>query len=192
MAAPELSTSRDAAPTPEPPEQPPRNPIATTVRRFGMTGALLMAIGSLGAGALPVPNPAFGLRLLGLPSRNATVSIAITYAGMAMVVLGWLWLGRLLKRDQNGGTPLAKGFITRTMVLWALPLWVAPPLFSKDVYSYLAQSAIAASGMDPYELGPADALGINDPLTRSIPTSGGPPRRSTARCSSTSAEVSPR
>ncbi|HEY4004367.1 MAG TPA: polyprenol phosphomannose-dependent alpha 1,6 mannosyltransferase MptB [Pseudonocardia sp.] len=170
MAAPELSTSRDAAPTPEPPEQPPRNPIATTVRRFGMTGALLMAIGSLGAGALPVPNPAFGLRLLGLPSRNATVSIAITYAGMAMVVLGWLWLGRLLKRDQNGGTPLAKGFITRTMVLWALPLWVAPPLFSKDVYSYLAQSAIAAHGMDPYQLGPADALGIDDPLTRSIPT----------------------
>ena len=135
-----------------------------------MTGALLMAIGSLGAGALPVPNPAFGLRLLGLPSRNATVSIAITYAGMAMVVLGWLWLGRLLKRDQNGGTPLAKGFITRTMVLWALPLWVAPPLFSKDVYSYLAQSAIAAHGMDPYQLGPADALGIDDPLTRSIPT----------------------
>jgi len=143
---------------------------ARTVRHFGMTGALLMAIGSLGAGALPVPNPAFGLRLLGLPSRNATVSIAITYAGMAMVVLGWLWLGRLLKRDQNGGTPLPKGFITRTMTLWALPLFVAPPLFSKDVYSYLAQSAIAARGLDPYLLGPADALGIDDPLTRSIPT----------------------
>jgi alpha-1,6-mannosyltransferase len=135
-----------------------------------MTGSLLMAIGSLGAGALPVPNPVFGLRLLGLPSRNATVSIAITYAGMAMVVLGWLWLGRLLKRDQNGGTPLAHGFITRTMTLWALPLLVAPPLFSKDVYSYLAQSAIAARGLDPYQLGPADALGIDSPLTRSIPT----------------------
>ena len=135
-----------------------------------MTGALLMAIGALGAGALPVPNPLFGTRLLGLPSRNATVSIAITYAGMAMVVLGWLWLGRMLKRDQNGGTPLAKGFITRTMTLWALPLFVAPPLFSKDVYSYLAQSAIAARGQDPYVLGPADALGIDDPLTRSIPT----------------------
>ena len=140
------------------------------VRRFGMTGALLMAVGSLGAGALPVPNPLFGVRLLGLPARNATVSIAITYAGMAMVVLGWLWLGRMLKRDQNGGAPLAEGFIARTMGLWALPLLVAPPLFSKDVYSYLAQSAIAAHGQDPYVFGPADALGINNPLTSSIPT----------------------
>ncbi|MBO0850577.1 MAG: hypothetical protein J2P20_14025, partial [Pseudonocardia sp.] len=88
MAAPELSTPEGAAP---PREQAPtrqNHPSARTVRRFGMTGALLMAIGSLGAGALPVPNPAFGLRVLGLPSRNATVSIAITYAGMAMVVLG--------------------------------------------------------------------------------------------------------
>jgi alpha-1,6-mannosyltransferase len=171
MAAPELSTSEGAAPPREQASTSSQNhPSARTVRRFGMTGALLMAIGSLGAGALPVPNPAFGLRVLGLPSRNATVSIAITYAGMAMVVLGWLWLGRMLKRDQNGGTPLARGFITRTMALWALPLFVAPPLFSKDVYSYLAQSAIAARGLDPYQLGPADALGIDDPLTRSIPT----------------------
>jgi len=174
MAASDLSTPQEVEPSADQVDVlvPTRrnHPSASTVRRFGMTGALLMAIGALGAGALPVPNPLFGTRLLGLPSRNATVSIAITYAGMAMVVLGWLWLGRMLKRDQNGGTPLAKGFITRTMTLWALPLFVAPPLFSKDVYSYLAQSAIAAHGQDPYVLGPADALGIDDPLTRSIPT----------------------
>jgi alpha-1,6-mannosyltransferase len=170
MTAPDLSTSQAASPSPAPVATKESYASARAVRRFGMTGALLMAVGSLGAGALPVPNPAFGLRLLGLPSRNATVSIAITYAGMAMVVLGWLWLGRLLKRDQNGGPPLPHGYLTRTMVLWALPLFVAPPLFSKDVYSYLAQSAIAARGLDPYQLGPADALGIDDPLTRSIPT----------------------
>ncbi|MBV9314629.1 MAG: polyprenol phosphomannose-dependent alpha 1,6 mannosyltransferase MptB [Pseudonocardia sp.] len=175
MAAPELSTSpENAVADPiadHPPPSPQHQPSSfRTVRRFGMTGALLMAIGSLGAGALPVPNPLFGLRLLGLPSRNATVSIAVTYAGMGMVVLGWLWLGRLLKRDQNGGTPLPRGFITRTMTLWALPLFVAPPMFSKDVYSYLAQSAIAARGLDPYQLGPSDALGVDDPLTRSVPT----------------------
>jgi alpha-1,6-mannosyltransferase len=170
MAAPELSTSREAARTPKEPDPAPHNPYPRAVRRFGMTGSLMMAIGALGAGALPVPNPLFGERLIGLPARNTTVSIAITYAGMGMVVLAWLWLGRLLKRDQNSGTPLAKGFITRTMALWALPLFAAPPMFSKDVYSYLAQSAIAARGLDPYKLGPADALGINNPLTLSIPT----------------------
>jgi alpha-1,6-mannosyltransferase len=54
--------------------------------------------------------------------------------------------------------------------MWAVPLAVAPPLFSRDVYSYLAQSATLARGLDPYVLGPAEALGVDDPLTRSIPT----------------------
>jgi alpha-1,6-mannosyltransferase len=54
--------------------------------------------------------------------------------------------------------------------MWAVPLAVAPPLFSRDVYSYLAQSATLARGLDPYTLGPAEALGVDDPLTRSIPT----------------------
>jgi alpha-1,6-mannosyltransferase len=43
-------------------------------------------------------------------------------------------------------------------------------MFSRDVYSYLAQSAILARHLDPYVLGPAQALGVDDPLTRSIPT----------------------
>ena len=49
-------------------------------RRLGLVAALLMAVGGLGAGALPIPNPAFGLRLIGLPSRNVTLAIAVTYA----------------------------------------------------------------------------------------------------------------
>jgi alpha-1,6-mannosyltransferase len=59
--------------------------------------------------------------------------------------------------------------LARTAVLWAIPLAVAPPMFSRDVYSYLAQSAIVDRGFDPYVLGPAGALGVEDPLTRSIP-----------------------
>ena len=34
--------------------------------------------------------------------------------------------------------------LARTGLLWALPLALAPPMFSRDVYSYLAQSAILA------------------------------------------------
>jgi alpha-1,6-mannosyltransferase len=43
-------------------------------------------------------------------------------------------------------------------------------MFSRDVYSYLAQSAMVNRGLDPYVLGPADALGIDHPLVRGIPT----------------------
>jgi alpha-1,6-mannosyltransferase len=148
---------------------PVRDP-ARTPRRLGLTGALLMAIGALGAGALPVPNPLFGLRVISLPSRNATAAIAITYAGMGMLVLAWLWIGQMLRARGAVAPAPDRAQLARTGLLWALPLALAPPMFSKDVYSYLAQSAIAARGLDPYSLGPAAALGVDDPLTRTIPT----------------------
>lgn len=127
-----------------------------------------MAVGALGAGAVPAPadNPLLGLRLLGLPARMPTVSLALVYAGMGMVVLGWLWLGRLA----GPGRPLTRSQLDRTLLMWAAPLVLAPPLFSKDVYSYLAQSEIVSRGFDPYLLGPAQALGVDNPLTASIPT----------------------
>ena len=42
-------------------------------------------------------------------------------------------------------------------------------MFTQDIYSYLAQGAIAAKGWDPYSAGPVDLLGIDDPLARSVP-----------------------
>ncbi len=148
---------------------PVRDP-ARTARLLGLTGSLMMALGSLGAGALPVPNPLFGIRVLSLPSRNATVALAITYAGLAMVVLAWLWIGKMLRWNGAVAPAPTRTQLARTGLLWALPLAVAPPLFSRDVYSYLAQSATLARGLDPYALGPAQAFGVDDPLVRSIPT----------------------
>jgi alpha-1,6-mannosyltransferase len=147
----------------------PRDPTRV-VRRLGLTGTLLMAVGALGAGALPVPNPLFGQRLLGLPSRNATLAIAVTYTGLITLVLAWLWVGKMLRSRGAVAPAPTRRQLARTAVLWAVPLAIAPPMFSRDVYSYLAQSAILARGLDPYVLGPAEALGVDDPLTRSIPT----------------------
>jgi alpha-1,6-mannosyltransferase len=138
------------------------------VRRFGTVGALLMAIGALGAGANPVNNPLFGVRVLGLPARNYTVSLAAICAGVAMVVLAWLWLGRLARPGRE--RMLSRSQLDRTVAMWAVPLALAPPLFSKDVYSYLAQSAMVARGIDPYTTGVADGMGVADPLVRTIPS----------------------
>lgn len=152
-----------------PPAAPERSRRAESrlrfVRRFGLTGTLLMALGSLGAGAMAVPNPLFGIRVVGLLARNTTLAIAITYAGMAMLVLAWLWLGRIVRTDG-----LTVPALVRTAVTWAVPLALAVPMFSRDVYGYLAQSEIAARGLDPYTLGAAQGLGVDDPLTRNIPT----------------------
>jgi alpha-1,6-mannosyltransferase len=141
--------------TPAPPIDVPEAGLPTVrdpariPRRLGLTGTLMMGIGALGAGALPVPNPLFGLRVISLPARNATAAIAITYAGMGMLVLAWLWIGRMLRARGAVAPAPDRTQLARTGLLWALPLALAPPMFSKDAYSYLAQSAIAARGLDP-------------------------------------------
>ena len=120
-------------------------------RLFGATGTVLMAIGALGAGARPVvQDPTFGVRLLNLPSRIQTVSLTMTTTGAVMMTLAWLMLGRFTL----GKRKMTRSDVDRTLLLWALPLLIAPPMYSKDVYSYLAQSEISLQGNDPYRVGP--------------------------------------
>jgi alpha-1,6-mannosyltransferase len=136
-------------------------------RLFGATGTVLMAIGALGAGARPVvQDPTFGVRLLNLPSRIQTVSLTMTTTGAVMMALAWLMLGRFTL----GRRRMSRGQLDRTLLLWALPLLIAPPMYSKDVYSYLAQSEISLLGLDPYRVGPATGLGLDHVFTLSVPS----------------------
>jgi alpha-1,6-mannosyltransferase len=135
-------------------------------RLFGATGTVLMAIGALGAGARPVvQDPTFGVRLLNLPSRIQTVSLTMTTTGAVMMALAWLMLGRFAL----GSRRMSRSQLDRTLLLWALPLLVAPPMYSRDVYSYLAQSEISLNGLDPYRVGPATGLGLDHVFTLSVP-----------------------
>ncbi len=138
---------------------------------FGATGTVLMAIGALGAGARPVvQDPTFGVRLLNLPSRIQTVSLTMTTTGAVMMTLAWLMLGRFALDSAANGRLMSRSQLDRTLLLWVLPLLVAPPMYSKDVYSYLAQSQIARIGLDPYRVGPAPGLGLDHVFTLSVPS----------------------
>ncbi|RZS43333.1 alpha-1,6-mannosyltransferase [Herbihabitans rhizosphaerae] len=139
----------------------------TVVRRYGTLGALLLAVASLGAGAAPVYNPVTGVPVLGLFARMPTVALACGFAGMAIIVISWLLLGRFARPGRE--RLMSKSQMDRTLIMWATPLALIPPLFSRDVYSYIAQGKITARGIDPYLLGAAQALGLADPLTRDIP-----------------------
>ncbi|HVK26127.1 MAG TPA: polyprenol phosphomannose-dependent alpha 1,6 mannosyltransferase MptB [Actinokineospora sp.] len=138
------------------------------IRRFGTVGALLLAIGSLGAGAAPVFNPVLRLPVLNLFSRMTTVSMAFAFTGVFMIVLAWLGLGRLSRPGRVRVMSVSQ--MARTLAMWIAPLVFTVPSFSRDVYSYLAQSEIYARGLDPYALGPAQALGVEHPLTQGVPT----------------------
>jgi alpha-1,6-mannosyltransferase len=152
--------------SPEPLDRTERRQL-DVVRRFGTTGSLVLAVGAIGAGAAPVDNPLSGVRLIGLPARIPTVAMACAWLGMLMVVVAWLWLGKLSWPGRE--RMLSRTQLDRTVVMWGLPLALAPPLFSRDMYAYLAQSEIAARGVNPYVLGPAAALGVDHPLTSNVP-----------------------
>ena len=60
-----------------------------TVRRFGTVGALLMGLGSLGAGTAPVlGNPVVGHLVLGLFPRMPTASLAVAYSPRTVACRG--------------------------------------------------------------------------------------------------------
>jgi alpha-1,6-mannosyltransferase len=84
------------------------------------------------------------------PSGRGT-SLALVYVGMALLSGAWLGLGRAL--------PSRRGLLL-VAAAWALPLALAPPLFSRDVYSYLAQGTILRLGHSPYHTAPAALAGL--------------------------------
>ncbi|MGU3294539.1 polyprenol phosphomannose-dependent alpha 1,6 mannosyltransferase MptB [Williamsia sp. M5A3_1d] len=148
------------------------------IRLFGAVGSILILVGSLGTGAVPVlQNPIAGMRLLSLPSRMWTTALTLSIGGTIVLVLAWLMLGRFavgrLSVEVMGGTAprrrMTRRQADRTLLVWIAPIVLAPPMLSKDIYSYLAQSAIAYRGMDPYVVSPVRGLGVGDVLTRSVP-----------------------
>ncbi len=137
------------------------------VRRWGTIGALLLTVGSLGGGAAPIYSPLYGVPVLGLFSRMPSVAMGVVWTGIFMIVSAWLALGRFVRPGR--ARIVSRSQMDRTLLMWTVPLVFCVPMFSRDVYSYLAQSEIAARGLDPYELGPASALGVDHVLTRGVP-----------------------
>ncbi|MFF0492390.1 polyprenol phosphomannose-dependent alpha 1,6 mannosyltransferase MptB [Nocardia sp. NPDC004068] len=142
------------------------------IRLLGATGTVLIGISALGVAAQPVlQNPVSGVRVVGVFARWQTSSLALSMIGTVLVVMAWLLLGRFAVGGFGSGPVhrLTRSQLDRTLLLWILPLSVAPPLYSTDVYSYLAQSEIAKRGMDPYQVGPAQGLGVGNVLTMNVP-----------------------
>ena len=131
------------------------------VRRVVLTGAggsALLALGSLGAGAPPVYDPVRRTPVIALlrDGIGETVALAFVYVGLAVLGMAWLYLGRSLRRGEDG-TDTRR--LLRVAALWGAPLVVCVPLFSRDLYAYAAQAQIAQAGLDPYSVGPVSLPG---------------------------------
>jgi hypothetical protein len=125
--------------------------VLSKCRYLGLAGALAITVGGIGAGALPSRDPFASFP--GVRDLRAAPIIAVTlaYFGLTLLVAAWLRLGRLLA----AGLPAQPRDIVVTLVWWAAPLALAPPMYSRDVYSYLAQGVMASKGIDVYSYGPA-------------------------------------
>ena len=139
------------------------------LRILGMVGTLLIGLGGLGAGALPVVNNPYGSFPFGaLMGRMMVTSSSIVLLGVGFLVLAWLLMGSFVGAD-GGRARVGVPLLLRTFGVWVVPLVFTAPLFTQDIYSYLAQGSIVAQGIDPYSAGPVELLGREHPLARSVP-----------------------
>jgi hypothetical protein len=116
--------------------------------RRGTLAGLLILFGSLTPAFLPDVNPFTSVPVLGwlqtVPGR--ILATAVLMGGVLLMLDSWL---RLRPR---AGRP---GPTRHVLWLWSLPLLLAPPLFSRDAYSYAGQGRLVHVGIDPYRYGPA-------------------------------------
>jgi hypothetical protein len=117
-------------------------------RWLGLAGSVILAGGGLASGALPV----LALR------RHADAGLIVVYFGLIVLIAAWWLLGRTM--------PQSERWLRHTLALWLLPVAAGPPLFSRDVYSYLAQGAMVVAGHDVYRFGPSH---LGGPLAEEVP-----------------------
>ena len=124
----------------------------------GLAGSMLLTFGSFGAGAMPVYDPIRHAPVLSLLRHGIgeQVALAAVYAGLALLGTAWLYLGRAVR---HGAAGTGQTRLFRIGALWAAPLLVSVPLFSRDLYSYAAQAQLTHAGLDPYTQGPASLPG---------------------------------
>src|SRR6478735_6399884 len=129
-----------------------RRSWADPMVRRGTLGMSLVAAGSISPAFLPADTfelPAsplierFGLEWLGTGAGRVLTTVMLA-VGLALLVDAWLRM-----RPVHGRKAPSLAWL-----LWSLPIMLAPPLFSRDAYSYAAQGKIVSRGMDPYAVGP--------------------------------------
>ncbi len=121
--------------------------------------------------ALPV------LSTLRETTSGRMLGLAVVVVGLGLATSAWLRLVRLSTSDPSGETQrLAR--VRRATVAWCLPLLLAPPMFSRDGWSYAAQGTLTHLELSPYVWTPSVLDGpiweAVDPMWRNTTTPYGP------------------
>ena len=143
----------------------------------GSVASLLIVLGSLGVGWLPLNSQLYDWPLIealrGTTSGSVVSKIAVLL-GVALLLQSWLVLGYGVMHQKL----LDLRRLWWTLAAWGVPLLLTFPMFSRDVYSYFAQGLLLTEGKDPYTSGVVDVPGWfgtgADPLWGESPAPYGP------------------
>ena len=104
--------------------------------------------------------------------------------GLGLLASAWLNLCRVAARADVCEQANVLARVRAATLSWSLPLLLAPPLFSRDGWSYAAQGTMAHRGISPYDHGPWSLVGPRsvpgpivegvDPRWMATPTPYGP------------------
>lgn len=142
---------------------------AQRVSRLSSSLALWTVVGSLGSVGLAVigtslgaiPEPSATRWWYWVPKGSTVASGLGFYASVILLVAGWVGVGWHARRGE-----LSVRRSWAILAAWGIPLLLGPPLFSRDIYSYIGQGMLAHHGLNPYSVAPS-ALG-HGPLLDSI------------------------
>ncbi len=97
-----------------------------------------------------------------LDSGGPGTATALVYVGIGLLCAGWAGLGRHVGGEDTRRLVIIAG-------VWLVPLALGPALFSRDVYSYLAQGTVLHVGGNPYHTAPDSlASGAHAPLLAAV------------------------
>lgn len=124
---------------------------------LGLLGAIGMVLSGSGIGS--VPQPAGDRWWFTVPVGTGPGAHLAFYTSIAVLVAAWAGVGA---HAYQGRLSVRTAWVV--LVLWGLPFFLGAPLFSRDLYSYVAQGQLAHHGLNPYVVAPS-ALGPGNLLS---------------------------
>jgi hypothetical protein len=118
---------------------------------------VLVLLGGLVVSVLPPSTPVLSIDfLVWLRDSEAgrMAGLIVVMAGLATLAAAWLSLCRHVARLSESVADDGVLLVRQAALVWSAPLLLAPPLFSRDGWSYAAQGMMTASGWSPYKFGP--------------------------------------
>lgn len=137
----------------------PEGQVSHTLRQ-GLLAVLMIMAGSWGVGwvaetvgSVLARNPWL------LPVRTTTkgviVCTVLLVLGALLLLRSWLRLSQRIGTWDEQSVPVVR----RALLMWGIPLMFCLPIFSRDVFSYLAQGRVLHAGLNPYQSGVSELPG---------------------------------